>query len=707
MQECITITQDASKKEMCYMAVENILMGKLPPQFGEGGVSQITFCVTEECNLRCKYCYMVNKNNFHRMSISTAKKAVDMLLEQEPTEPAVIFDFIGGEPTLEIELIDKIVDYIKLKLYCSNHPWFDNYRISIGTNGLLYHTEKVQRFIQKNYTHLSVSITIDGTKEKHDLQRVKPDGSGSYDDVIRNIPLWRKQFPGETTKVTFASEDLPFLKDSIIHLWKLGIDIVPANVVFEDVWRDGDAAIFEEQLRNLADYIIENRLWNKCSVRFFDPNVGHPMSRKSKKTNFCGAGQMIAVSPEGKLYPCIRFLDFCVDGNKNINFGSIDSGINTKMRELFTHLNAEILNDGECEVCQIAQGCFSCSGSNYACSETGSIFIRTKYHCEMQKAQARANEYFWNRMLDYVEGVTPYEVSRKDVFMSDGWNVKGAKYLYFLLSNGDYPHCVYTTAKKPTEFMNQAVFDAGMEYARRNGFVPVFLGNPDGLIDGKNRRKLHVEISKYMLGKKANNEVEILIPVFDGINIDELDANEQLEVDPCIYLAYASNLDNLCKDIKQLLKRFVRVNIIKPDVYIWTDAEKALYLNQLRELRNYISNNKQPLERVNIFDISESARETRCLAGSSEYTLGPNGEFYVCPAFYFADEDRTCGSITHGIMVPDAPLYTGKKREQCEACQKYGCKACLYENELESGAINIASKEQCLLRSQEIAIIKG
>ena len=33
MQECITITQDASKKEMCYMAVENILMGKLPPQF--------------------------------------------------------------------------------------------------------------------------------------------------------------------------------------------------------------------------------------------------------------------------------------------------------------------------------------------------------------------------------------------------------------------------------------------------------------------------------------------------------------------------------------------------------------------------------------------------------------------------------------------------------------------------------------------------
>ncbi len=49
-----------------------------------------------------------------------------------------MWDFIGGEPTLELPLIDKIVDYIKQRMYLLDHPWFNEYMISIGTNGLLY-----------------------------------------------------------------------------------------------------------------------------------------------------------------------------------------------------------------------------------------------------------------------------------------------------------------------------------------------------------------------------------------------------------------------------------------------------------------------------------------------------------------------------------------------------------------------------------------
>ncbi len=75
------------------------------------------------------------------------------------------------------------------------------------------------------------------------------DGSGSYDDVVKNIPLWQKQFPNSSTKVTFASADLKYLKESIIHLWNLGLKLIPANVVFEDVWQEGDDLIFEEQLK--------------------------------------------------------------------------------------------------------------------------------------------------------------------------------------------------------------------------------------------------------------------------------------------------------------------------------------------------------------------------------------------------------------------------------------------------------------------------
>ena len=169
----------------------------------DGMAKSITFIVTKDCQLACKYCYLAGKNTKERMSWEVAKEAIDYILdrEEEFREASVIWDFIGGEPFLEIELIDKICDYLKMEMYRRNHHWFNSYRFSFSTNGINYHTEKVQQFIKKNYNHLSIGITIDGTKRKHDLNRIwktreieqgsvpSPDEEkGSYDDVVKNIP---------------------------------------------------------------------------------------------------------------------------------------------------------------------------------------------------------------------------------------------------------------------------------------------------------------------------------------------------------------------------------------------------------------------------------------------------------------------------------------------------------------------------------------
>ena len=87
----------------------------------EGTAKEITFIVTKDCQLACKYCYLVGKNSNERMSFDVAKKAIDYILSQEKNimfnQESVIWDFIGGEPFLEIDLIDKICDYIKKELY--------------------------------------------------------------------------------------------------------------------------------------------------------------------------------------------------------------------------------------------------------------------------------------------------------------------------------------------------------------------------------------------------------------------------------------------------------------------------------------------------------------------------------------------------------------------------------------------------------------
>lgn len=122
-------------------------------QVWQGGVSKnITFIVTKDCQLACKYCYLVGKNEKERMSWGVAKAAIDYILERENDFPqkSVIWDFIGGEPFLEIELIDKICDHIKLELFKRNHHWFNSYRFNFSTNGINYDSEKVQSFIAKN-----------------------------------------------------------------------------------------------------------------------------------------------------------------------------------------------------------------------------------------------------------------------------------------------------------------------------------------------------------------------------------------------------------------------------------------------------------------------------------------------------------------------------------------------------------------------------
>lgn len=252
---------------------------------------QLTFVVTQECNLRCKYCYMVGKNDESKMSFEVAKMAIDYFISNKDdffqTE-YIILDFIGGEPLLEIDLIDKIVDYFLLETYKRRSPWFGKFRISIGTNGILYDSENVQKFISKNKDFLSMGITIDGIKEKHDMQRIYPDGTGSYEDVIRNQKLKMLQGIPGGTKVTIGHEDISLIKDSITHLWSLGLDDIPANVVFEDVWEPGDPELFEQQLTELADYIIDNHLWDKYNVTLFSDDIGFKLRDKDLLNSVCG-----------------------------------------------------------------------------------------------------------------------------------------------------------------------------------------------------------------------------------------------------------------------------------------------------------------------------------------------------------------------------------------------------------------------------------
>lgn len=373
-------------------------------QWEEGKAKTVTFVVTQDCQLRCKYCYVVGKASQHRMDFEVARKTIDYLLKGRETleTPSVIFEFIGGEPFLEVGLIDRICDYFKETAFKLGHPWFDSYRFSITTNGILYDDAEVQKFILKNKKHIQIGISIDGTKEKHDLQRVYPNGKGSYDDVIKNLPLWQKQFPGTATKATISTEGIHCIKESVLHIWGLGINEVNMNVVFEDVWQEGDDIRFEKQLMELADHILDKQLYIGHYCSLFRERLGRPMDPVCENQNWCGAGKMLAVDCRGNFYPCVRFTPACLRSKKPIVIGNCDDGIDQNKLRPFLALNRTTQSPDKCIKCEVADGCAWCQGENYDAADTDTIYQRSTAICKMHKARVRANRYFWSKLREKI-----------------------------------------------------------------------------------------------------------------------------------------------------------------------------------------------------------------------------------------------------------------------------------------------------------------
>lgn len=392
----------------------------------DGIAKSITFIVTKDCQLACKYCYLVGKNSKERMPFEIAKQAIDYILSHEDDfkEASVIWDFIGGEPFLEIDLIDRICDYIKSELFRLNHHWFNSYRFSFSTNGINYHSEKVQAFIKKNIFHLSIGITIDGTEKKHDLNRIykQEPGNiverGSYKDVVRNIPLWLEQFPSGGTKVTISSADIPYIKESVLHLYSLGIHEVNINVVFEDVWEDGDDKKFEEQLMLLADAIIDKGLYKENTCSFYSEVIGKPMDNVLENQNWCGAGKMLSIDAAGNFYPCTRFAAYSLREKKPIIIGNVRDGINKNLLRPFLTLDRLTQSPKECIECEVASGCAWCQGENYDAADTPTIYQRATAICKMHKARVRANNYYWNKLfrkLEFEGERDEFENNKRDI----------------------------------------------------------------------------------------------------------------------------------------------------------------------------------------------------------------------------------------------------------------------------------------------------
>lgn len=371
----------------------------------------ITFQVTEDCNLGCTYCYQINKSH-NKMTFEVAKKCIDSLFEDEKLKEyihfdeiyTIILDFIGGEPFLEVELMDKIVEYFIYQSINHNKPtWASMFMISISTNGTLYFNENVQKFLKKYKDKISLGITIDGNKEMHDKCRIfKDTKKGSYDIVSEAIKDWITKVPSIESKITISPFNITKIYSAITYLFKeFDYQTVNANCVFEEGWNTSHAIIYYDQLKKIADWILDNDLELKKNTSLFNAFKYEPMNHDNNQ-NWCGgSGIMLAFDYKGDAFPCLRFMKSSLgDKVKPITLGSVYDGI-LKTKDIIDEIHdlesitRRSQSTDECFNCPIAEGCAWCTAYNY--QATGSYNKRATYICIMHKAQSLANAYFFNK----------------------------------------------------------------------------------------------------------------------------------------------------------------------------------------------------------------------------------------------------------------------------------------------------------------------
>jgi len=561
------------------------------------------------------------------------------------------------------------------------HKWAKNYRINIGTNGTLYNEPKVQKFIKKNKEKLNIGITIDGTKRKHDMHRVYQNGKGSYDDVSKNLAQWMDDFPNSTTKVTFGSEDLIYLKESIVHLWERGLSIIPANVVFEDAWKEGDDVIFEEQLRELADYIIDNKLWDKVNCTLFDDRIGMPNDSTTINSNYCGTGRMLAIDANGNFYPCLRFSDFTLCEKKGVSIGNVETGIEHDKVRPFLALSTRAISNEECLKCEIASGCGWCQGCNYDCATEDTIYTRATYICKMHKARVRANNYYWDRL-------------RKEEGIDRQYPLLNRKHLYFIMSDDAVECCNYLSNGNTEIVMDKKIAKKGLDFCEKNFYKPIILNSrtQENLLD---LDKLS-SISRIEL---CNNDIQLPYLNYDKYIVIEPEEIARFEGNEIVLLnVYKDSLPNLAKMVSSLFSCCQRINIIFK--FDFQKEYSDIYKKQLEliseELIIYLRKNE--FKEVNVLTDRLFINEmNNCNCGVDNYALAPNGKLYVCPAFYYDNPENYVGDIETGfINTKLVDMLSLSNAPLCKQCDAYHCNRCVLSNKKRTREFNTPGTAECI-----------
>jgi len=343
-------------------------------------LGQLTLSVTEECNLSCGYPYQ-RKHSRKSMSFSTAKKAVDLYMKHSPdmiipdtrnpdadnhVSDLSSIGFYGGEPLLNIELISKVLDYVK-KDYPERTIAFHS-----TSNGTVLTPKNIKPLVEHSVFLL---ISLDGPKGVYDKMRRFKNNRGSFDAIVKNLRMIKERYPvyydqyisfcvtqssqgHAETVYKFFIEDTDLFSNKSLRV--NSVDPLDTTLYEEEDVDSSNSESFKYFARMYYDTVIEGKKPDKFLASMFTGIMNrihkrcmHPPEKNLHPNGICiPGGRRIFCTVDGDLTLCERV-------NPGLNIGHVDTGIDSERALELAREYAEISSE-DCVDCWAVRFCSLC-----------------------------------------------------------------------------------------------------------------------------------------------------------------------------------------------------------------------------------------------------------------------------------------------------------------------------------------------------------
>ena len=284
------------------------------------------FVVSKNCNFSCIYCQAgnLNQNNNYKMSKETAKKAVDVAL-QSPNN-YLTFEFQGGEPLTNFDVIKYIVEYSKS--VCGNKK----IEYNLVSNLTLLTDEMIEFFVRNN---VSICTSIDGNKDLQNINRpyINKD---SYCETVKQIKKLQEKNIKVNAIETTTKYSLKKYKEIVDEYINLGLESIfvrpltklgKADNNWKNVGYESEEFIYF--YKEILDYIIQK---NKQGFFLSEGHsniflrkilLNEPVNYMELRSPCGGAIGQLAYYYDGNIYTCDEGRMLAEMGDDSFKLGNV------------------------------------------------------------------------------------------------------------------------------------------------------------------------------------------------------------------------------------------------------------------------------------------------------------------------------------------------------------------------------------------------